>query len=107
MHFDIGMRVVCVKDHSKGIVRQGQIFTIWGIDSCRCGMILLDIGIRMANSRRVCSCGHEASVGNIIDLDARLFAPLQQTPEISALTVDELIEELEETTVLNEEEVPI
>ena len=75
MNFKVGQKVVCVKDHSMGIVKKGQIFKVW--DTEYCCMPCIDIGIDINSEvlgTKCKYCGH-ISFKNM--LDSRLFAPLK------------------------------
>lgn len=41
-----GDKVVCIKSHSKGLVKRGEEFTILNTFKCNCGDLILNVGIR-------------------------------------------------------------
>ena len=45
--YEIGQQVVCVKTHSKGVVKKGEIYTIkaFKVDCCD-GGVVVDVGIK-------------------------------------------------------------
>jgi hypothetical protein len=32
--FEVGQKVVCIKNHSQGVVTEGKIYTIFGLKPC-------------------------------------------------------------------------
>ena len=75
MNFKVGQKVVCVKDHSMGIVKKGQIFTV--LDTENCCVQCIDVGVDIDSKyigTRCRFCGH-LSFKNM--LFSRLFRPLQ------------------------------
>jgi hypothetical protein len=44
--FEIGQKVVCVKTHSKGAVKEGEIYTVLDLKVDCCKNFVLDVGIR-------------------------------------------------------------
>lgn len=85
MNFKIGQKVVCVKTHSKGLVKKGQIYTILEVYVCpSCGLIHFDVGIdgSYIDNWKCTPCGY------VIKTDKwymcyRLFRPLETTKQVS------------------------
>ena len=47
--YTIGDEIVCVRTHSQGVVKEGQIFTCLGLkqDPCKkCGGYIVDVGVK-------------------------------------------------------------
>lgn len=87
-NFYPGQRVVCVKTHSQGAVRKGDIKTIDAIGSCTCGHVNLDVGLVHSwpvNHCRVCDRRYAAN--GIWWISADLFRPFDE--------LDACIEEIE------------
>lgn len=95
MNWHIGQRIVAVKDHGGRDFREGDEFTVKGLRSGCCG-IVIDIGI-IQNEDTDTYCGickrdlETISAGQSIYYSERSFAPIE---ELSDYTADELIEEL-------------
>lgn len=87
--FRIGQRVVCVKNHSKGLVKAGQQYTVNGVNFC-CKP-LVDVGVFTFGKAMNC-CGKRME-GNINWFSTSLFAPIE---EISETTYDEVMEKISE-----------
>ena len=88
-NFHIGQDVVALKDHSQGIFKKDDTFSIKGIilGNCMCNKILLDIGIKTNCNTRTCRiCEFESEINNFIAFfDSKLFAPLDELTDISEL----------------------
>jgi len=55
--YEIGQKIVCVKTHSQGVVKEGQLFVVKNLRLCvNCKVLDIDVGIRL-ESRMACSCG--------------------------------------------------
>lgn len=89
----IGQEIVCIKTHSKGVVKRGQIYTIQALRKsiCNCYSIIIDVGINNSHIGGICrTCGKTAVLDdNIWWFSEKLFAPL----EYNADGIKELIEE--------------
>lgn len=57
--FTIGDEVVCIKNHSTGLVKKGQTFKVFSMKLCKCGKILINIGINVNVTRSRCVCNHK------------------------------------------------
>ncbi len=94
MDWHIGQEIVCIKTHSQGVVKRGNIYTIQGLKqaSCECHYIDIDVGIKGDGSNTV-RCGDcnviTRVVGNIHWLHEELFAPLEYDQQ----AIDELLEQ--------------
>ena len=90
--FEIGQKVVCVKTHSQGVVKEGQVFTVIGIRTCaNCGIVDIDVGIKLT-SLMACSCGAVTQTRNWW-LHNYLFRPLD---ELYNEEISELMQEINE-----------
>ena len=99
MNWHIGQDIVCIKNHSQGIVKKGETFIITGIKK-GCCKILIDIGyivkdfegsnlfqIPCDNCKKILFVGSD----NTHWLNEELFAPLDTLIDISE--IEEIINE--------------
>lgn len=99
----IGIRVIALKDHPKGIFFKGQIFTITDIAmftcSCMGEFIIICFGQPLINKDRSCcaKCHTFCYYNDYYWFDARRFKPLD---DLSDYLPEQLIEELETTNVI-------
>lgn len=80
MNWYIGQEIVCIREHSKGVVKKGQIYVIQGlqISPCQCKIIYIDVGIIPASELCRCiKCSYIWSDIYIWWLSENLFAPLE------------------------------
>jgi hypothetical protein len=92
--YEIGQQVVCVKTHSQGIVKEGQVHSIKRIALCSCGYISLDVGITFNDGNlMVCTCGKKESINGTWWLGAKLFRPLD---DLYNTKIEELMNEVNE-----------
>jgi hypothetical protein len=100
--YEVGQKVVCVKTHPKGVVKEGEIYTVKDIQIDCCRELVLDVGIRddgrnyFKESRPtkigasfICSqCGKTVIFDGIWWLAANRFRPLDDmyNEEIEELT---------------------
>lgn len=94
MNWYIGQDIVCVKNHSDGVVKEGQTFTVMGIkifECPKCAGVVINVGIA-ANNTPGCrvKCFPHNSIIFINDgkfwLNETLFKPLDELVNISELT---------------------
>lgn len=90
--FEIGQKVVCIKTHPFGYVKEGEEFTIKDIMK-ECCHILLDVGIPEENLLRECTCGKHHKTDGRMWLGSFRFAPLSEMEE-AAEAVNHLLEEI-------------
>ena len=85
MNWHIGQEVVCIKTHSQGIVKKGDIYTIESLrkPECGCYIVLIDVGIIQPNKAQL-HCAICNYVSKVVDnensiwwISSRLFAPLE------------------------------
>lgn len=96
MNFHVGQKVVCIKSHSQGVVKEGITYTIKGIRiNCKCSSFVFDVGIVSSRTGGFClSCGSVTPLQHgIWWISNTLFAPLD-TMKASEKAADELIKEL-------------
>ena len=97
MNWHIGQEIVCIKTHSKGVVKRGKIYTIKGLkeSACKCQEIEIDVGIlfdrTIYNGPSYCLiCNWR---GNTVEeawwLSETIFAPLEYNQD----AINELLEE--------------
>ena len=53
--FKVGDEIICIKDHSRKLVRNGEVFTVKGFtrNPC-CGSTIVDVGIPGSNPNTTC-----------------------------------------------------
>ncbi len=95
--FEVGKKVICVKSHSNGKVKKGQVFELHGIRKsvCNCkGECMLDIGMRGDYGTISCNaCGVRVyERHSIFWFSSTLFAPYDDS--LSETTVEELLYQL-------------
>lgn len=90
MDFYIGQDIVAIKDHSQGVFKEGEVFTIKGLKGsyCKCKKVLIDIGIFSDAHTIKCNyCGNITIKDNSTAwFSERCFAPLDTLADISELT---------------------
>lgn len=91
--FKVGQRVVCVRGHSRGVVRVGQEFVVFGVSRCvGCGCFVVNVGI-CGSGRTTCNrCLSVLTSSGIHWLDSCLFAPIE---EISETTYEDILKPME------------
>jgi hypothetical protein len=78
----IGQEIVCVRTHSRGIVKSGEIYKIVGLSTSKCkcrNLTLIDVGVKGIadfGSCGVCDTRYP-KVGDAWWLNEILFAPLE------------------------------
>ena len=96
--YTIGDEIVCVRTHSQGIVKEGQIFTCLGLKKSpcqKCASYLVNIGIKSSNKIGEvfthCSNLHQYDKPTIDDgnwwFNVTLFRSLQKIDISEALEV--------------------
>jgi hypothetical protein len=94
MNWYVGQEIVAIRDHSQGLFKKGDEFTIKGIRDpyCPCKGLLIDVGL-IRNGVTVCGrCKIVDTIGGNWFRETN-FVPKE--PEMSELTVEALLEELE------------
>jgi hypothetical protein len=74
-----GDEVVCIKDHSQGVVKKGEVYTAHELKRNGCGCVLLvDVGYTSDRLFTKCpSCGmNDEKTDDVWWVDARLFRRL-------------------------------
>ena len=91
MKWYIGQDIVCIKSHSQGAVKEGDVFIIKGIKKSCCS---IDLDINFIHLKPMLECPHchklEKSNG-IYWFDHNQFAPLESITDISE--IEELLKE--------------
>ena len=89
--FELGQKIVCVKSHSEGVVKEGEIYIVKDLRLCsKCKDLDIDVGIKTNLPLGQCCCNHAAFTNGIHWLAHDLFRPLDD------LYNEELNEELSE-----------
>lgn len=87
MKWYIGQEIVCVKSHSKGVVKIGQIFIIRGLMQGCCG-VKIDVGIIPPCGTMFCRhCNYHYTTNGKHWFTERLFSPLEYDQQ----AIDELL----------------
>lgn len=103
-HFEVGKKVICIKDHSMGVVKRGDIFELHSIrkSPCGCGAIELDVNIPTPSYAKsvICTRCSTKTLGTPTTWWVRSdrFAPYDDS--LSELTSDKLIEQLETELII-------
>ena len=95
-----GDEIVCIKDHSQGVVKKGQVYTAEHLQRMDCGCIyLVDVGLKSDRPFTMCGvCGtkHDKT-DDIWWVDARLFRRLltrSEEADLAEVLSEVLSEEL-------------
>lgn len=87
--FGVGDDIVCIKDHSQGVIKKYNVFTAKRImeSTCHCKYYVVDIGIRSRSVHSYCpSCDTRNYVtDDIFWFHAGLFRKLDNLVDISEL----------------------
>ena len=90
MNWYIGQDIVAIKTHSRGVFKEGDIFTIKSLrtSNCKCGHILIDIGLSRAGVSTLCiTCNTIKFYGDdILWFNEKCFRSLDELADISELT---------------------
>lgn len=95
MNWYIGQEIVCIKTHSQGIVKKGDIYTIQSLrkPECGCRIVLIDVGIIQPDKAQL-HCAICNYISKAIDhensiwwISSRIFVPLEYDKE----AIEELI----------------
>lgn len=90
--FYIGQKIVAIKDHSQGVFKKGDEFTVFNI--VKCCEYLVDIGLKNGIGSYCSYCNKDISQ-NILFFNESRFAPI----ELSTTTFEDVIKQYE--TCLN------
>lgn len=92
--FEIGQKVVCIKTHSEGVVKEGEVYTVQGMKVSKCcGCLDIDVGIKTDIQYTLCACGGVEDANSIHWLHSTLFRPLD---DLFNEEIEELMNEIEE-----------
>ena len=89
----IGDKVVCIKGHTEGHVKEGSTYTIKNImlNPC-CGTMVVDVGIKRDTTHCACTkCNFDYPNKGITWLYASRFVPIQH--EFKAIEFTKVLEE--------------
>lgn len=112
--FNIGQRVVAVRDHSQGFYKKGQQFNIHGIrpPDCKCLVYSIDIGIKTTSSLDRSWCPR-CDVINIVNDNKHwffedAFAPIEpRSVEIDEAIIQQAKELINVREVVKETPQPV
>jgi hypothetical protein len=92
--FEVGQKVVCIKNHSQGVVVEGKIYTVFGLKPCTsCELLRLDVGISTPRDG-ICSCGTKHDQNGIHWIASQLFRPLDD--EFATSVLENILEQIKE-----------
>lgn len=109
--FKVGQKVICIKQHSQGILTVGAEYIIQDINKCvTCPMVALYVGIHHEKSKDGvwCNCGTTTDVGwggpwfiysGLFDLPKSNYAE-ETLKDIRILQLEEELTELKKLTKL-------
>ena len=81
----VGQDIVCIKSHSKGIVKNGEVYTIQALMKPCCS-VQIDIGARGGLARSRCVCKNIiGEPDNVFWLGEHRFVPLDEITDISEI----------------------
>ena len=84
----IGQDIVCIKTHSKGVVKEGNVYTIKSLQSstCNCQKVYIDVGNTHKYNNMQCGVCDTIFISNCIYWHSEtLFAPLDTLTDISEI----------------------
>jgi hypothetical protein len=93
MNWYIGQRVVAVKNTDA--TQKGQEYIIQDIQTCACGSVSFNVGVLSECHKWRCGCKRSVDGLKNWYLNERLFAPLDEKPELSEFTNETIIESIE------------
>lgn len=82
--FYIGQDVVCIKTHSMGIVKEGDVYNIKELRKGCCD-VQIHVGLLTDTKYTRCFCGKLELGNGIIWFSESLFKPLDELSDISEL----------------------
>lgn len=93
--FYIGQKILAIKDHSQGMFKKGDEFTVINVKKhqCKCGFYVLNIGLKTSNNQIRCTVC-KTIINNYTDINwffEGYFAPI----ELSTTTFEDVIKEVE------------
>lgn len=98
-HFEVGKKVICIKDHSTGAVNRGEVYELLGIKKGCCSGSSINLNIGKVNDGifiRCPRCSHRY-MSDVIWFNSILFAPYDDS--LSETSIEDLIYNLEEQAV--------
>jgi len=93
-HFEVGKKVIAIKNHVEGIYKRGNVFELKGIKKspCGCTHIDLDVGLKTNVDYLQCSkCKYLEKSTGIHWCGETHFAPYDDS--LSELTVEDILTE--------------
>ena len=96
--FKVGQKVIAIANSNSGVTfKKGEIYTVLGLYSCRCGKWSIDIGfkIKRGDGTACSDCGNQnINYGNEWLCTSKKFAPLpEQRERINYVAVSETLRE--------------
>lgn len=88
--FYIGQKIVAIKDHSQGIFKKGDEFTVLGVKKM-CHENNIDVGFKTNLYYHECQCGKYLQNNSIHYVSQDMFA----TIELSSTTFEDVIKQFE------------
>ena len=104
--FKIGQQVVCVKQHSQGILEVNKIYTVLNIYKCNCGRIAFDVDIlNHYNTSTTCDCMKTIEPKTIWWINSKLFRPLEYNIISNKELISNIITEKLDTPIKQPEKI--
>jgi hypothetical protein len=94
--FKVGDEIICIKDHSRKLVRNGEVFTVKGFtrNPC-CGSTIVDVGISDSTPHTTCytcQCDYKKPNGGYW-FAAYLFRKIEESSSTAKDKLPEAIQE--------------
>ena len=94
--FKVGDEIICIKDHSRKLVRNGEVFTVKGFtrNPC-CGSTIVDVGISDSTPHTTCYsclCDYEKPKGGYW-FAAYIFRKIEKSSSTAKNELPEAIQE--------------
>lgn len=86
----IGQDIVCIKTHSQGGVKEGEVYSIKALRKVCC-TVQIHVGKLSDKKNAVCGCGKKELSNGLFWFCETLFKPLDELSDIS-----EILEHLEQ-----------
>ena len=81
------MKIICIKQHSENIVILGEIYEVYDIDICKCGIVAFNVGLK-DERKTECDCGILTTT-QIAWIASHIFAKLEEKGQ---MFIEEFIE---------------
>lgn len=95
--FYIGQKIVAIRNHSQGVFKEGDEFTVLNVMEayCKCTAQLVDIGFSLQGRLYCNKCRLDGGYSNIHFFGSENFAPLENYSNSFSIAM-ELVQEMEQ-----------